>query len=144
MHLDRLNRQELSALSELSRQESNIDYLIKTSFAALKKEIADEFHNQLSEVREKQDALARSIQTMKDSVAKRVKLAELEDQIQGVSSSVDSLSAKLQSIESNQKLILLDLVMNHADHVLSHEDNDSQSNMKGFASREDALSARKH
>lgn len=144
MHLDRLNRQELSALSELSRQEANIDNLIKTSFAALKKEIADEFQNQLSEAKQNQEELARSIQTLKDAVAKKSKLSELDERIQVVSSALDSLSAKLQSVESNQKLILLDLVMNHADQVLSQEDNDSRSNAKGFASREDALSTRKN
>lgn len=144
MHLDRLNRQELSALSELSRQEANIDNLIKTSFAALKKEIADEFQNQLSEAKQNQEELARSIQTLKDAVAKKSKLSELDERIQVVSSALDSLSAKLQSVESNQKLILLDLVMNHADQVLSQEDNDSRSNVKGFASREDALSTRKN
>lgn len=121
MHLDRLNRKELSALSDLSKKESDIKELIEKHFAALKDEIADEFKTQLSEVKQNQNELAHNIQTLKESVAEKTKVSELDERIHGVSSSLDSLSAKLRTIESNQKLILLALVIKHADNLMSQE-----------------------
>ena len=143
MHLDRLNRQELSALSDLSRKESDIKELIEKHFAALKDEIADEFQTQLSVVKHNQEALARNIQTLRETVAKKTKVSELDERIQCVSTSLDSLSDKIKSIESNQKLILLDLVINHADYLISQEDETTRkSSKKDFLTREDAISGR--
>jgi seryl-tRNA synthetase len=140
MHLDRLNRRELSALSDLSQQETEIKTLLETRFAALKNELSNELQKQFSEIKQNQDSLVHSIQALNESVAKKSKVSELDERIQGVSTSLDSLSDKLQSVESNQKLILLDLVINHADNLISQEDKTTRkSSKKDFPTREDAI-----